>query len=75
MFKKAIKVIISQSFNNQKIIIENNFIFLAINVAKGSYIIFTRVVVTPALLGHQISHSQNRFFPPSCTIYYFEFDI
>ena len=30
---------------------------------------FTRVVVTLALLGHQTSHSQNKFFFPSCTIY------
>ena len=38
MFKKTIKIIISQSFNNQQIIIEIFFIFLAINIANGSYI-------------------------------------
>ena len=32
---------------------------------------FTCVVVTLALLGHQTSHSRNKFFSPSCTIYYF----
>ena len=30
----------------------------------GKYIYFTRVVVTLALLGHQTSHSQNKFFFP-----------
>ena len=32
---------------------------------------FTRVVVTLALLWHQTSHSQDKFFLTSCTIYYF----
>ena len=35
-----------------------------------SNINFTRLVVTFALLEHQTSHSQNKFFFPSCTIYY-----
>ena len=39
-------------------------------VQHGKNIYFTRVVVTFALLGHQTSHSQNKFFFPSCTMYY-----
>ena len=39
MFKKTLKVIISQSFNNQQMIIENKFYLLAINVANGSYML------------------------------------
>ena len=36
----------------------------------GENINFTRVVITLALLGHQTSHSQNKFFFLCCTIYY-----
>ena len=36
---------------------------------------FTRVVITLALLGHQTLHSQNKFFFPSWTIYYYVFNI
>ena len=39
------------------------------HVQHGKNIYFTRVVVTLALLGHQTSHSQNKFFFPSCTMY------
>ena len=38
----------------------------------GKNIYFTCVVVTLALLGHQTSHSQNKFFFPSCTMYYYK---
>ena len=34
-------------------------------------IYFTRVVITLVLLGHQISHLENKYCFPSCTIYYF----
>ena len=37
-------------------------------VRYGKNINFTRVVVTLALLGHQTSHLQNKFFVPSYTI-------
>ena len=40
-------------------------------VQHGKNIYFTRVVVTLALLWHQTSHSQNKFFFPSCTMYYY----
>ena len=42
-----------------------------IPVQHGKNIYFTRVVVTFALLGDRTSHSQNKFFIPSCIIYYF----
>ena len=34
------------------------------------YLYFTRLVITLTLLGQQACHSQNKFFPLSCTIYY-----
>ena len=54
---------------------KKNF-FLTLLVEKKSCAIrkninFIHVVVTLALLRHQTLHSQNKFFFPSCTIYYF----
>ena len=36
---------------------------------------FTLVVITLALLGHQTSHSQNNFFFPGYTIYYYNYRV
>ena len=42
-------------------------------VQHGKNIDFTRVVVALALLGHQTSHSQNKFFFPCCIIILFSY--
>ena len=50
MFKKAINVISSQSFNNQQIIIENKFYLFDYKRCNGSYILSKSESVKSSLI-------------------------